>query len=185
MYDTLISLPNWRAKRSLELDLSHDAPSEVHALTSINGRFLNLKWQNLSTAPGDCIRQKRFVGRRLGSLQQLDFVWGCLHFVFPSPLSSLLPPDLKYRRIFDFEVAKSIYSAWRLHMSTEICWATPQFTASRGFCLTPTLSLQARTWHHYLLFATMVVALLTENSQGNQSPRNKWSVLWCRRCHQK
>ena len=133
MYNTLISLPNWWAKRSLELDLPHDAPSEVHALTSINGKFLNLEWQNLSTVPGDCIRQKRFVGRRLGSLQQLDFVRGCLHFVFPSPLSSLPPPDLKYRPIFEFEVAKSIYSAWRLHTSTTICWATPRFTAARGF----------------------------------------------------
>ena len=44
--------------------------------TSTIGGFLNRKWQNLSTAPGDSIRWHRFFGGHLGSLQQGDFVWG-------------------------------------------------------------------------------------------------------------
>jgi len=44
--------------------------------TSIIGGFRNSKWQNLSKAPGDCIRRQRFGGRRLNSLQRGDFVRG-------------------------------------------------------------------------------------------------------------
>ncbi len=36
--------------------------------------FTMVEWQNLSTAPGDCIRQQR-----LNSLQRGDFVWGCVY----------------------------------------------------------------------------------------------------------
>ena len=40
-------------------------PIESHPLTLIIGGFLNSKWQNLSKAPGDCIRRQRFVGQPL------------------------------------------------------------------------------------------------------------------------
>ena len=57
--------------------LTHiDAPSKV-PLTSTIGGFLNLKWRNLSTAPGNCMRRQQFVGRHLGSLQRGDSVWWC------------------------------------------------------------------------------------------------------------
>ena len=56
--------------------------------------------------------------------------WILTHVDAPSKV----PPDFNYWQIFEFEVAKSIYGAWRLHMLTAICWVTPQFTAARGFC---------------------------------------------------
>jgi len=50
-----------------------------------------------------------------------------------APHHPKVPPDLNYWRIFESEVAKSIYGAWRLHTLTAIRWATPRFTAARGF----------------------------------------------------
>ena len=58
---------------------AHEHPiTQKSPLNSTIGGFLNRKWQNLSTAPDDCIRQQRFVERCLGSLQRGDFVRGWL-----------------------------------------------------------------------------------------------------------
>ena len=48
--------------------------SQKSLLASIIIGFFNLNWQNLSTAPGDCIRLQQFVVQCLASLQRGDFV---------------------------------------------------------------------------------------------------------------
>ena len=56
------------------------------------------------------------------------------------------PPNLNYWPIFEFEEAKSIYSAWRLHLSTAICWVT----LKRACACTPKNTPQNQPHHQRL-----------------------------------